>query len=305
MKEYNSQEIKEFVSKPHFDEKVLLNKDLSYPKISVVTPSYNQGQFLERTILSVLNQNYPNLEYIIIDGGSTDRSVKIIKKYEKCISYWISEKDKGQADAIKKGFQKSTGEILCWLNSDDIYLPGILSAVAEAFGNDSTVDLVYGNGYYVDSDDQILGEVRFTSFHFPTLLHSASMMQAATFWKRSVYYKVGGINEIYEFSMDYDLLLRITQSGKPKHLRQYLSCFRVHDNQKTNTIAHIQKREHNLILKNFLDNNPKKMLRYANFWRCYCLLRRTFLYLWQGDSDYCFKGMYRRLAGQKYQKPVE
>ena len=114
MKKFTSEEIKEFVSKPMFDKKVILNKDPYWPKISIVTPSYNQAEFLERTILSVLNQNYPNLEYIIIDGGSTDGSVEIIKNYEKYLAFWVSEPDNGQADAINKGFIKSTGEIVGW-----------------------------------------------------------------------------------------------------------------------------------------------------------------------------------------------
>jgi len=109
--------LKEFVSKPLFDEKVILNKDPNYPKISIVTPSYNQAEFLERTILSVLNQNYPNLEYIIIDGCSTDGSVEIIKKYEKYLAYWVSEKDRGQSHALNKGFCKASGDIYCFYKS--------------------------------------------------------------------------------------------------------------------------------------------------------------------------------------------
>ena len=137
MKKYSAKEIKEFISKPLFDKSIILNKNTSYPKISIVTPSYNQTQFLERTILSVLNQNYPNLEYIIIDGGSTDESVEIIKKYEKYLYYWVSEKDKGQSAAINKGFRKSKGEILAWQNSDDIYFPGVFKYIAKLFDKKS------------------------------------------------------------------------------------------------------------------------------------------------------------------------
>ena len=169
MKKTTSEKIKEFASKPLFNEKIILNNDLNYSKISIVTPSYNQSQFLERTILSVLNQNYPNLEYLIIDGGSTDGSVEIIRKYEKYLAYWVSEKDNGQADAINRGFQKSTGKILAWLNSDDIYLPGTLLKVSETFNKNPEVDLIFSNIFFIDEYDNRINELRFTKFDFSTL----------------------------------------------------------------------------------------------------------------------------------------
>jgi len=162
MRKFTSQEIKEFVSKPLFDEKVILNKDPSWPKISIVTPSYNQAEFLERTILSVLNQNYPNLEYIIIDGGSTDGSVEIIKKYEKYLSYWVSEKDRGQAHALNKGFEKATGDLVGWQNSDDIYLPGAFRKVAEVYRNNPNYDVYFGNIYFIDEEDNIIRDLKFS-----------------------------------------------------------------------------------------------------------------------------------------------
>ncbi|GAG62509.1 unnamed protein product [marine sediment metagenome] len=164
MYKYNKQQIKEFVSKPLFDEKALLNKELSWPRISVITPSYNQGRFLEKTILSVLNQNYPNLEYIIIDGGSTDESINIIKKYENYIDYWVSEKDRGQADALNKGFKKATGDIIGWQNSDDIYLPSVFLKIAELFKQNPKIDIIYGNRFDIDEDNNIIGESIFTKF---------------------------------------------------------------------------------------------------------------------------------------------
>jgi len=124
--------------------------DQSWPKISIVTPSFNQGTYLEKTIRSVLLQGYPNLEYIIIDGGSTDQSVEIIKKYESWVDFWVSEEDRGQSHAINKGLEKATGELLGWLNSDDYFLPDALFKLARSYLEDSSVGAIYGQGHMVD-----------------------------------------------------------------------------------------------------------------------------------------------------------
>ena len=143
-----------------------------WPTISIVTPSYNQATFIEDTIQSVLSQNYPNLEYIIMDGGSTDGTTDIIRRYEKHLAYWVSEKDHGTADAIRKGFERATGSILAYLNSDDIYLPGVLAAVSNSMRN-SAAEVVYGNTYWIDRNGQKLGERRQTRFAARGYLYGA------------------------------------------------------------------------------------------------------------------------------------
>ena len=170
MVKFTSQEIKEFVSKPIFNEKDTLKKDPHWPRISIVTPSYNQAEFLEKTILSILNQNYPNLEYIIIDGVSTDGSVEIIKKYERYLAYWISERDNGQADAINKGFKIATGDFIAWQNSDDVYLPGSFFKVIEKFEKYPNPDIVFGNVYLINESDEILKDMRFVRFNLDHLI---------------------------------------------------------------------------------------------------------------------------------------
>lgn len=300
MKKFTSQQIKEFVSKPLFDEKVILNKDPSWPKISIVTPSYNQAQFLERTILSVLNQNYPNLEYIIIDGGSTDGSVEIIKKYEKYLSYWVSEKDKGQSDAINKGFSKSTGEILAYLNSDDTYLPGAFLKVVNAFNKNQNADLVFGNVNHIDAWDSLIGESRFTKFNFTTLIYEGmNLLQPGSFWTRKIYEEVGGFNPDYRFCMDVDFFYRVAEIGDLKHIREYIANFRIHKNSKGATIAHIGLVEREEILRRYRKHNNEFYLKYR---RILCQIRRFFYYIAQGDADYAVRGFYKRILKIIYKK---
>jgi len=220
---------KEFVSRPVFSESVLLSKNDSFSRVTVVTPSYNQAEFLERTILSVLNQNYPNLEYIIVDGGSKDSSVEIIKKYQKYLAYWVSEPDQGQSDAINKGFSRSTGTICAYLNSDDCYVPNALNQAVAAF-SDPSVDLVYGNAYIVDGSDRpyniavalpfILKEHLFGLFSVP---------QPSSFWRRRVYDRVGGFNVDAKSCMDHEFYAKAGKLGfNFMRLDTVLSCFRMH-----------------------------------------------------------------------------
>lgn len=220
---------KEFVSRPSFSERVLFSKDDAFPRVTVVTPSYNQAEFLERTILSVLNQNYPNLEYMIVDGGSKDGSVEIIKKYQKYLAYWVSEADQGQSDAINKGFSRSTGAICAYLNSDDCYVPNALTQAVAAF-SDPAVDLVYGHAFVVDGKDRpyniavalpfILKEHLFGLFSVP---------QPSSFWRRRVYDGVNGFNVDAKSCMDHEFYARAGKLGfNFLRLDSVLSCFRMH-----------------------------------------------------------------------------
>lgn len=245
---FEGEEIKRFISKPIFDERSILSKDPAWPKVSVVTPSFNQTQFLEKTILSVLNQNYPNLEYIIIDGGSTDGSVEIIKKYEKYLAYWVSEKDDGQADAIGKGFMKATGEILAWLNSDDYYLPGTLHRVAREF-KQANYDLIYGDEILVDENDVVIG--RRPQLPPPGLLTPALITlggfwiyQPASFWKAELYKRVGGVDRSFQFCMDNDLFIKFVLAGaRLHHVKQYFTAFRYHSTSKSCSMIDVGQRE--------------------------------------------------------------
>ena len=303
MKKYSNQEIKEFISKPLFNERVVLNKDLSWPKISVVTPSYNQAEFLERTILSVLNQNYPNLEYIIIDGGSKDGSVEIIRKYEKYLTYWISEKDNGQADAIRKGFNLSTGEILAWLNSDDTYLPETFLKVTEIFQKNPKADFIFGNIYHVDEKDHRIGELRFIKFDFPTLIYEGgNLHQTGAFWTREIYDKVGGINPKYRFCMDFDFFCRIAEKGNLVFIKDHLANFRIHKDAKSSTPSWLTmaSTEHEDIKKRYLPKNISNL--HLKYRRKFCQFRRLFLYLVQGDIDYVTGGIIKRVLKRKSYK---
>ncbi len=197
--------------------------------ITVITPSYNQAQFLEATILSVLNQEYPNLEYIIVDGGSDDGSVDIIRNYERRLAFWVSEPDQGQSHALNKGIAHATGDILFWLNADDLCIPGAFAKVAEAFSQQPKPRIVIGQAYVTDDKGKLCGELksRFTSW-VDYATGKCTIRQIATFFDRKLFDELGGVDESLEYCMDTDLLLRFTRLHRPLVIDDYLATFQLH-----------------------------------------------------------------------------
>jgi glycosyltransferase involved in cell wall biosynthesis len=207
----------------------------SYPKISIVTPSYAQGEYIERTLLSVLDQHYPNLEYFVQDGGSTDRTAEVLEKYESRLSGWISEKDSGQSQAINNGFARTSGDIMAWLNSDDLLLPGTLNTVAGFFDRHPEVDVVYGNRLLIDENDMEIGRWIMPGHDGEVLTWVDYIPQETMFWRRRIWDKAGGrIDESFKFAMDWDMLVRFREAGaKFAHIPEFLGAFRIHRHQKT------------------------------------------------------------------------
>lgn len=241
------------------------------PKITIVTPSYNQGEFIEDTIRSVLDQDYPNLEYIIMDGGSTDGSVEIIKRYEKRLAYWESHQDDGQADAVNRGFERSTGEILGYLNSDDLLLPGSLEKVGRYFLENPKEEWVVGGGLDISPSGQYeydrFGNPRFQSgvrISFPHLLFRGMVfIQPASFWRREAFFAVRGFNRSLRFCFDYDLYFRLAQRSMSGRINEILACFRHHPNSKSSTIDSIRVAENEILWRKYGRYQKSKTYRNA------------------------------------------
>ena len=202
------------------------------PSISIITPSLNQGNFIEETIRSVLSQNYPLLEYVVVDGGSEDQTIDILKKYDPSIK-WISEIDKGQADAINKGVQMTKGSIVAWLNADDIFLPGSLSRVADCFLRNPEVALVYGASHFIDEKGKVLGKYPTEPLNLKRLAMFNFICQPSAFFRRQVFNDVGGVSTSLQYTMDYDLWIRIVHKSPVKYLPEFLSGYRLHPSSKT------------------------------------------------------------------------
>lgn len=218
---------------------------MTQPRISLVTCSYQQGRYLDATIRSVLGQNYPNLDYIVVDGGSTDGSVDIIRRYASELSYWISEPDHGQTEALVKGFARADGDICGWLCSDDILLPNALTTVANFFNDNPHIDVVYGDCLWIDADGVPIRpkrEMHFSRFVF--MYDYDYLPQPSTFWRRSLYDAVGGLDPYFHMAMDSDLWERFSSRSNIAHIPEYLSCMRMYPEQKTSMASLKPRRVH-------------------------------------------------------------
>jgi glycosyltransferase involved in cell wall biosynthesis len=202
--------------------------------VSIVTPSFNQASFLEETIRSVLEQDHPEIEYFIIDGGSTDGSVEIIQRYAHRLAGWVSEPDRGQTDAINKGFERARGEILAWLNSDDIYQPGAVREAVAFLQSNPQIGMVYGDANYIDQDGRTLGHFPAAQTDYRRLRQGyVHIPQQSSFFRASLWEQVGPLDPSFYFAMDYDLWVRLARISELRYEPKLWANFRLHSQGKT------------------------------------------------------------------------
>ena len=257
------------------------------PRITIVTPSFNQGMFLEETIRSVLDQGYPNLEYMVFDGGSTDNSVEIIRKYEKQLAYWKSEPDRGQADAINKGWKRATGEILAYINSDDTFAPHALQIVAEVFSRHPEVGLVYGRCLVIDEYSKVLRERRVRAASLAEILMwSPSIPQPTMFARRVLVEAAGFLNPELHYTLDYDLAIRVGLTTKIHFIPQVLASMRDHPAAKT-AVSPLKHVEEGIVAADafFEQNLPSPIAALKNQTLAALYLRKARIHCRNNETD--------------------
>jgi glycosyltransferase involved in cell wall biosynthesis len=240
----------------------------------VVTPSYNQAKYVEQTILSVIEQDYSDVEYLVLDGGSTDGSADIIRKYADHLAYWCSENDGGQADAIASGFERTTGDILCYLNSDDVFLPGALTAVAKYFHDNPEVEVVCAGGHRVDAAGRPIGlrahayelGVRAT-YNWLRFYGQDGVFQQATFWRRSAYDAVGGLNRDLHYIMDRDLFVRLAERKPFARIPRLVAASRQHDEAKTSCTRQVWVDEEKRFAERYGVSESSATVQRLMYWR--------------------------------------
>lgn len=264
------------------------------PKLTIVTPSFNQAEYLERTIISVLNQQYPNLEYFIIDGGSTDGTRAILETYADHLTGWVMEKDNGQTDAINKGFRRATGDYVAYQNSDDVFAPDALWRVAQAWQKSPDTDVFFGDMYIIDEQDVILEELRVPSFSAGCQVHEGmQVFNQSLFIRRSLLAESGWLDESLRFVMDYEIVTRL--GVKPgvrfQHVPGFWGGFRVQPDAKSSQIAAtVGVTEHKQVSERYQPQLASRLS--GTFWRRYSKLRKLLWFLAHGQFSY----MYHRLT---------
>jgi glycosyltransferase involved in cell wall biosynthesis len=273
-------------------------KDKTLPLVTIVTPSYNQGQYLERTILSVLKQDYPNIEYIVIDALSTDETEKILGRFRNRISKVVRERDNGQSDAINKGFVAGRGEIMAYLNSDDCYAnPSVVSDAVSFLMANPDVDLVYGRRYEINDQGYFLAHYPYRQFSKKDLYLSCYIPQECCFWTKQIYDKAGGfIDTSYKFAIDYELWLRLLHHGANfAAIDKIFGLFRLHEQSKTvNNWLDVGYSEAKLLIERYTGRTIPILEMYDHYFRHYFnLCRRNYQdeatilsVLWQEHVDF-------------------
>lgn len=207
------------------------------PLVTIVTPSFNQARFLEQTMRSVFEQDYPNIEYMVADGGSTDGSVDLIQKYSDRLKWWVSEKDNGQADAINKGFTRASGEIIAWINSDDYYMPGAVASAVKALADHSEVGMVFGNVRVVDETEKVLNQLAYDDWGLADLMSFHIIGQPAVFMRREVLEKVGHLDQSFHLLLDHQLWIRLASEAGMQYIPELWASAHYHEDCKNLAMA--------------------------------------------------------------------